>query len=289
MSMFSADTVPARLKNNPLAQESLWLTWSPAFRRLIAHLRQAGALRRRVSVTRVPSCKPYDKTYTISYGKLASELRQGIQQFLPSLMAQQSGKKAIFFRRMLSPSLSSNEIRAVFALLREAFIEQHDNPAASLYSPEKNDPGFNLHADLYFATKLWLIFDDVPDDGSGASLFLTRKQLLRSMQTVPGVPKKAHHAVAQLLDLPLAKDSYNKMYDLIYDQRKPWCQRLQTAMTRGMQTVCLYRGEGYLIDDRNWLHGRSPVSQAVTHRRFHRLTFDMDRDYGTQKTSKGKA
>ena len=285
MSIFSATTVPARLKDNPLAQRSLWLTWSPAFRRLIENLRQAGALRQRVSITRVPSCKPYDKTYTISYGKLAPELRQQIEQFLPSLKTQPCGKKAVFFRRMLSPTLNSNEIRAVFALLRVAFIEQEGNPAASLYSPvspEKNDPGFNLHADLYLPTKLWLIFDDVPDDGSGASLFLTRKQLLRSMQTVPGVPKKAHQEIAQLLDLPLAKDSYNKMYDLIYDRRKPWCQRLQTAMTRGMQSVCLYRGEGYLIDDRNWLHGRSPVSQAVTERRFHRLTFDMDRDYSAQ-------
>jgi hypothetical protein len=282
MGIFTATTVPARLKIIRLAQESLWLTWSPAFRQLIERLRQAGVLQRRVSITRVPSCKPYDKTYTISYGKLAPELRQRIQEFLPSLKTQSCGKKAVFFRRMLSPTLSSNEIRALFALLRVAFIEQDGDPAASLYSPvspEKNDPGFNLHADLYLPTKLWLIFDDVPDDGSGASLFLTRKQLLRSMQSVAGVPKKAHQEVAQLLDLPLAKDSYNKMYDLIYDRSKPWCRRLQTAMTRDMQSVCLFRGEGYLIDDRNWLHGRSPVSQAVTERRFHRLTFDMDRDY----------
>ena len=135
MGIFSATTVPARLKSNTLAQKSMWLTWSPAFRRLIENLRQAGALSQRVSITRVPSCKPYDKTYTISYGKLAPGLRQEIQQFLPSLKTQPCGKKAVFFRRMLSPTLTSNEIRAVFALLRVAFIEQEGNPAASLYSP----------------------------------------------------------------------------------------------------------------------------------------------------------
>jgi hypothetical protein len=286
MDMFTAATMPARLKNNSLAHKSTWLTWSPAFRALMKRLRALGALAQPVRLTRVPACAPYDKTYTTRYKTLAAAMKEQLQAFLPSLMAQQCGAKAVFFRRMLSPDFTTTEIRALFALLREAIIAQENNPAAALYSPvspEKNDPGFNLHADLFLTTKLWLIFDDVPEDGTGASLFLSRKKLLANMQSVKGVPKKSHEAVASLLDLPLAKDSYNKMYDLIYDHRNAWCDRLQQAMTRDTQAVCFNRGEGYLVDDRNWLHGRSAVSRSVTANRFHRLTFDLVRDYSAKK------
>jgi hypothetical protein len=280
LQLFSEATPPTRLRFNKLAMSNRWLTWSPAFYQLVKKLRQQKILNQRVSIVRVPACEPYASTYTSNFTKLDPSIQEPLLACARSIGALRCGNKAIFFRDMISSRLSGPELHVIFALLREAIISMHANPAASLYSPvspERKDPGFNLHADLYLTTKLWLIFEDVPNDGTGASLFLSRSAFLRCMRGVAAISKKASSEIVSLLDKPFARDSYNRMYDLIYDAKNYWCEEIQASMKKSSQTIPLFYGEGYLIDDRKWLHGRTPVSIAVSRRRFHRLTYDLTR------------
>jgi hypothetical protein len=268
------------LRKNRLAASSQWMTWSPEFLLLVRSLRKQGVFKQRVSLVRVPACAPYGSTYTTRFADLSSQIQQQLMRCVRELSTVKCGREVVLFRKMLAPRLSQPEIRVLFALLREAFVVIHSNPAAALYSPvtpEKKDPGFNLHADLFLTTKLWLIFEDVPLDHTGASLFLSRTALLRCLRGIASIPQQARAAITALLDKPIHKDSYNILYDLIYDTTVKRSKQLQAAMKELTQAIPLFPGEGYLIDDRKWLHGRTAVSTTVTGRRFHRLTYDLKR------------
>jgi hypothetical protein len=183
-----------------------------------------------------------------------------------------------FFRDMLDPPFHAGRIRPVIAALRTALCALARDKRAALYapvSPERKDIGFNLHADLFLTTRLWLVFDEVPDDETGASLFLSRADLFRLLRSIPGVPERVVRQVELLMTQPIARDSFDRLYAILHGENHDWNLLLTSGLQQEVTVVPFARGEGYLIDDREWLHGRNAVSRAVTARRFHRLTFGL--------------
>jgi len=179
---------------------------------------------------------------------------------------------------MLSLPCDDRQMRAVFGLLREAVITLAGDERAALYSPvaaRRKDSGFKLHADLFITTRIWLIFDDVPDDGTGASLFLSRRDLLQAIRSIDTIPNKVAGDVTALMTAPVARDSFEKLYWLLHSEQRRWHDDLNDALQERVKTIALHRGEGYLMDDRRWLHGRTPASGAVSALRFHRLAFGL--------------
>jgi hypothetical protein len=186
--------------------------------------------------------------------------------------------KLWFFRDMLVPPFDAGHIRPVFAALRTALVALARDERAALYAPvtpEKKDPGFSMHADLFLTTRLWLIFDNVPEDGTGASLFLSRAELLSVLRSIKAIPDRAVCQVATLMTRPIARDSFDRLYSILHGEHRDWHVSLSSVLRSKAATIPFGRGEGYLIDDREWLHGRAAASLAVTARRFHRITFGL--------------
>lgn len=275
---FAPTTIPQHHRSNGLAQSYPWLTWSPAFRAFAHDLRESGQLRRRVTIGEVPRCKPYGATYRTHLRGLSGTQIKFLTAYAESVQAHDPKTQVIFFRGMLQSALSSRELRVLLSLLREAMIYVAGDEAAALYSPvtpEQRDPGFNLHADLFLTTKLWLIFDDVPGDCTGVSLLLSRKILLKSVRQIPSLPPHVAKEILHLLDRPLKSDSFNRLYGLLHGTGHRWSVDLNEHMKKHVLNIPLRVGEGYLIDDRRWLHGRTAVSRRVSKQRFHRLTFGL--------------
>lgn len=278
MEALQQTSIPARLRSNILASSSKWFTWSPAFRHYVNELRTRSLLSRRVRLIEVPECKPYGATYSTHLDRLSNDERRALTDLGNSLASIRLNSTVVFFRDLLAPALSSNELRVLFSMLREALIESRGGQATALYSPvtpERRDPGFNLHADLFLTTKLWLVFDDVPTDGTGASLLLPRAELVKIMRSSVALPSYALKEVTDLLDKPLRKDSFDRLYGLLHSETHQWCEGLNAKMKARVLSVEMHRGEGYLLDDRRWLHGRTAVSRSVSKWRFHRLTFGL--------------
>ncbi len=269
-------SVPEHHRRSSLAGASKWFTWSADFRRFALNLRDSGKLRRRVYIVEIPKCTPYGATYRTHLDALSVREYSSMLYFAENLMRTSPGTESYFFRGMLAPDFTPRDIRVLFALLREAMVVVARDDSAALYSPvtpERKDPGFNLHADLFLTSRLWLLFDDVPRDGSGASLLLPRKELEKLLCDLSSVPFAVAHEVSTLMSKPLNHDSFDRLYGLLHGEERPWCEALNTAMKGCVKSIPLLSGEGYLIDDRHWLHGRTAVSKRVSSRRFHRLTF----------------
>ncbi|MEJ7609069.1 MAG: hypothetical protein WKF37_23045 [Bryobacteraceae bacterium] len=69
-------------------------------------------------------------------------------------------------------------------------------------------------------------------------------------------------------------DRYDELFDILHGVH-PWSFKLRRALLASQIRIKLYRGEGYLLDDRKWLHGRDPQSTGVDTSRMHRLAFAL--------------
>lgn len=259
------------LDDRLLSYASTW-TWSDGFRDFLSE--HAAALDRiRPRLRTVRGAAPYADSYDTS---IPSGMRPHLDAAADALLRLRPGRELLLFTRMLAPRLTSNGLHSAFALLRRAVVDRQHDPRAALHSPvpttRADNSDFLLHADLFSAKRIWLIFDDVPRDGSGASLLLPARELGKALQATVDLPRSHRQRLRALLSRELQRDGFDELYNLLHGAH-PWRTELAARLTAHQFTLAFRPGEGYLCNDRRWLHGRAPVHGSVRARRFHRLIF----------------
>jgi hypothetical protein len=264
--------VPVSPPRRRLASSADWYTWSPE---LLRFCRKHRSALRTVPIQkiRVPRCTPYGITYSRD-GDDSVEIGEGLRRFAAALQRFPVASRAIFFRRMIRGPLDRETLHGLFAGLRSAMVELAGDPRAALHSPvsrvRASENEFQLHADLFVSERLLLLFDDVPNDGSGATLLLSRRRLLAGLRAM--TPERVRARIARCLTSTLRADAFKRLFDLLHGPH-PWRDALADFFDRAAERIELARGEGYLLHDRYWLHGREAVSGEVGTFRFHRLTY----------------
>jgi hypothetical protein len=178
---------------------------------------------------------------------------------------------------MLNPPLESVRLWKLFTLLRSGLVKLTGDSKSALNAPvfaARFDDGFPLHADLFQTDRLWLVFDNVADTKGGASLFLPMGTLLNIVFSLECIPKKIAQQI-RFLALGVNKDSFDDFFILLYSKDNPWQSPLAREIDRAKKRIRFRRGEGYLIHDRHWLHGREPILASVPRSRFRRLVFGL--------------
>lgn len=251
-------------------------TWSSSWLRWVIECRTELKRAGRVGRATVAGCEPYATTYSLRRKRLSHPVRRGAREFAETLLRHDPGEELHCFAGMLAAPMDTRLLHVGFAALRDALVEVSGSPSGSLYSPvpaSTIDRGFPLHSDLYLGDRIWLIYDQVAADGSGESTFLPAKRLLRLIEANPRVPTLVRERIHELVVEAHARDSFNRLYGLLHSPSNPWHRSLTIALERAQVRRAFERGEGYLIRDRKWLHGRLRSKSRVTHRRFRRLVF----------------
>jgi hypothetical protein len=181
---------------------------------------------------------------------------------------------------MLDPPMSSAILHRWFALVRAGMARLEADPRAALHAPvktEREDAGFRLHCDLFLTERLWVIFDSVGEKRCGRTLLLPRRNLDAAIARNRLVPASERRRLQALLDRRVHGDGFDEFYDWIHSPANPWTRSLSRRMNRERWAIRLYRGEGYMLDDRRWLHGRTSVKGSVSTKRFRRLVYGRAR------------
>jgi hypothetical protein len=224
----------------------------------------------------VKACEPYGGTYHLPRLAPGDALLHAINALAEALLRLRLDDEMLLLRDMFGAHLDRAQFHRLLALLRGSLVAIVGDERASLYSPPKEERkkqnDFALHADLFVVDRLLLVFDDVPDDGSGRSTFLPRARLASLLEGVRTLRDPVRARIMRLLTAPIRRDSFNRLYSLLHGDH-PWHTDLARALERDQLTIGLGRGEGYLIHDRHWLHGREVVSRPVGRQRFRRLIF----------------
>ena len=186
------------------------------------------------------------------------------------------GNKVLFSRGLLNDEFTGEHLHKFFAVLRLILVGSSGQEMAAMYAPlgyvGRKAKGFPLHADLYVPNILWNVFDQVPEDGSGASTFLP-VSVFRILLDQNKVPVRHRLKLISCLEDDSSEDRFRNFYDLLYVQGEDWADRLCSQMNKEQFIVPLQYGEGYLLHDRKWLHGREVPSSGVTANRVRRLIF----------------
>jgi hypothetical protein len=185
------------------------------------------------------------------------------------------GRNVLVLERLMDNGIDSDLLLSLFVLFRACLVCASGNPSQAMcrpVNPVARDAGFPLHADLFLHRRLLLVFDDVADSG-GASLFLSVPVMTRLLRENHACPARVQLRVATLLRDRRPIDRFDEFFDLLHNGRHPWVPGLKERMAEHQFVLPLRRGEGYLIDDRAWLHGRMPSDIPVRSRRFRRLSF----------------
>jgi hypothetical protein len=268
--------IPRHHRRSAAASRARWYTWSPASLRLIEeNLERILALPVPSSIA-VRGCDPYSSTYSYRLSVLPKPVVHFALEAAEALLRVRTGDRIRFLVGMLDPPLSSPVLRKCFALIRAGVARLQGDPRAALYAPvktERADPGFPLHSDLFLTDRLWLVFDDVPNGSSGKALFLTRRDFDAAVKANHLIPSVTRQGLRMILGGGTGRDSFDEFYDLVHSPDKPWAASLAQAMKRSCWMIKLRRGEGYLLNDRRWLHGRTAVEGRVSAKRFHRLVY----------------
>lgn len=267
---------PARQRRFAISKRATWLTWSGDFRRFLAEWSRYARHAPRPGTKVIGRVRRYAETYWHRLDE-RSDIGSMLRAYTRALMRGVDRGTLCFFDGLLADGMTRNSIHLLLAAMREVVVTVLGDRRAALYNPlgslGKRAGDFPLHADLYAPRFLFNIFDEVPGDGSGASTFLSTGELRTALSTVtmPGAVRMSILACQRRVS---ATDRYDEFYDLLHASRHPWSRELQTALRRAQHVMPFTRGQGYLIDDRRWLHGREAPSGGVTQNRIHRLIFD---------------
>ena len=179
--------------------------------------------------------------------------------------------RLVFLREMLDEHIDGITLHLALALSCTVLRRGHTRYAPILAVPAHRS-GFPLHADLFQAPTLLTILDRVPRDGSGACLLAPTAPLLAAIAKGHLLPVAVRRRLAPTLVTRRGPDRYDELVDLFHGVH-PWALSMRELLQAHEIAVPLRRGEGYIIDDRCWLHGRRPQSSAVRVDRVLRLAF----------------
>lgn len=225
----------------------------------------------------VPGCEPYESTYDVAFERIRRlDACEGLLEFAKALEAYSPRTSLLAFDRLLDGRIDSEMLYALFVAFRACLCKIARDQKRALCTPVRavaRDAGFPLHADLFPREKLFIVFDDVSPADGGASLFLGVRMLLALLEKTESCPPRVRRRVRTLLCSRLHQDGFDELYELLHGCGNPWVPDLECRMAEKQIVFRFRRGQGYLIDDRRWLHGRRASEIPVTSRRFRRLVF----------------
>lgn len=256
-----------------------WHTWSALARRRIADavpaLLEAGP----PSLIHLRQGRAYDYTFSL-LGKQAQRLGPVLGSITEALCTMRVSTRIVLLTELLDDGVDGVALHHLFAWLRDDIARRRRHPFGALYAPlgtiGPTAGDFPLHADLYPPELLFNVFDDVPDDGSGTSLFMPMPCFVRTLPQIERLPVTCRERLEELLRSRVVKDSYDEFFNLLYGTEHPWHGEARTMLASAAFGLRFRRGEGYLIHDRRWLHGRRAPRGGVGANRVHRLVFEGD-------------
>jgi len=88
------------------------------------------------------------------------------------------------------------------------------------------------------------------------------------------MPRAAADRILASLQRETARDGFDTLYHLLHGPHE-WVPDLEREIEQRQLRIKLRSGQGYLLHDGSWLHGREAPKDGVTADRLHRLVFAM--------------
>jgi len=284
MKIFQTTNIPDHHKEFKLSKKVNWYTWSKEMNDFLSiwskEVRKINQIRR----IYMSNQKYIHDTYALKTSKIENkELRKQLYDIADSFYIFKHNSQPIFFTNMINEDITFNGLHCFFAALREILIRKMNDRWSVIYSPvytrQKNNEGeFPLHYDMFIPKILFMIYNNVPQGKQGVSTFLSTKELEKILSKTKSFPSKKRKLVTEILrKTERQRDQYGAFWDLIHDENNEWYEELHDKMESKKQFVKFKKGEGFLVHDRLWLHGRTKTRKNPNVKRLIRFVFNTQK------------
>lgn len=182
----------------------------------------------------------------------------------------------VFLCRLFDHGIDPHVVRFLFAAVQGQLPRRHPKALALNIPIQPVEPlssAFPLHADLFLQPILLTVFHRVPAEETGASTFLPVASLYQLLAEVASMPPSVAARVRTCFDDRFG-DHFDELVDVLYNPEHVWHADLRRRLHTSQQRARFIGGEGYVLDDRRWLHGRERQRCPVETDRLCRIVFD---------------
>lgn len=276
MLLFQETPPPAAHQRFTRKHQVRWLTWSPYFLQFLPAIKKQSRKYQEVDFVFEDQYQDYNYTYTVRLEALDPGFLEAMRHFVYDLHHFDPGEHIVFFHGLINRKVDGKTFHFLFALLRALLVQMTRDEMGALYSPltsGKRLDDFPLHCDLYIPGILWNVMEAVARDGSGHSTFLPLRTLFEEvLPQVSRMEQATRTHLEKLVYSTVRQDHYDQFYQLLY--REAWCREVIRMQRNYRWRILLDKGEGYLLHDRTWMHGRDRTHGGVSGKRLHRLIFN---------------
>jgi hypothetical protein len=165
--------------------------------------------------------------------------------------------------------------------LHDEIVRRTGDPNAAIAAPVgmagAADGGFAPHADMWVPALLFNVFEAVEPGGHGATLLLPMDEVF-AIAADAGVSEEQIARMHEAIAGAGQEDYYLQFNGALYEDEHPWKDEVERRLIEASLIVALKRGQGYLANDREWLHGRTPLPRDFDREnRLFRLAYDNAR------------
>ncbi len=212
-----------------------------------------------------------------------SGLRREMLQFAESFYNYElpSGD-AVILTRMLDDVGLDNGLPLI-AWLRAAVAQMAGEESSAIAAPTgqsgAGDGSFSMHSDMWIPALLFNVFNHaVPSQG--ASLLLPMDDMWE-IAAQSGVPEDARQKMEAARVEAGECDYFSQFNNSLYGNH-PWTPEVTRALSAAAIEVPMARGQGYFVNDREWLHGRTVLKAdalpaELKEHRLYRLAYNNAR------------
>lgn len=251
-------------------------TWSDSFKTILIRLRENNSFTK-YTPNLIYYSKPteYNYSYTIQ-GGIKNDLYNLLFPYADNLYNMKVEKEIIFFSNLIDDEvIDSSMFHILITIFKDIISNEFKSDMEALYAPLtiNNSGEFPLHCDLYIPKKLFNIFDCVSNDFAGVSIFISMEDFFNISTRLKSLPIDFKETVNAML-FDKENDNFNNFYSLLY--RNPWSEQLSNLLNFNALNYKFERGEGYMLNDRKWMHGRTDPKNKISNNRVHRLIFNSN-------------
>ena len=203
-----------------------------------------------------------------------------MEELADAFFAWEPPASAVILTGMLD-ELPDGGCARLIGFLHDRVVDLTGDPNAAVAAPVgmagAADGGFAPHADMWIPSLLFNVFEDVAPGGHGATLLLAMDDVF-AIAADCGVPDDQLARMREAIAGAGAEDYYLQFNGALYEDEHPWKDEVERRLTEASMVIPLGRGQGYLANDREWLHGRTPLPRDFDREnRLFRLAYDNAR------------
>ena len=273
------------------ATELIHVTWADAWRPVFARFGAACATLPPASRVRhaQPGEAGYEEvagggdaltTWTFSAWDGHEDVRAEMERLADAFFDWEPPASAVILTGLLDDVPDGGCARLI-GFLRDRVVSLTGDPNAAIAAPVgmagAADGGFAPHSDMWVPSLLFNVFEAVEPGGHGATLLLPMDEVF-AIAADTGVSEEQIARMHEAIAGAGQEDYYLQFNGALYEDEHPWKDEVERRLIEASMVIPLGRGQGYLANDREWLHGRTPLPRDFDREnRLFRLAYDNAR------------